>query len=141
MQLYTGRLTRDVELKDYVNAEGKPGKYTGNALAIDTGEKDRDGNKLTTFLQFSLFGKNAEAFANTFQKGDRAHLAGEIVPHSFERKGGVQVESVELKVRACLNENQADRINRQIRDAVFPSKSAEQQHEENHEDENEAEPF
>lgn len=119
MQVFSGNLTREGKLSSYKRADGIVNQRYQNAIAVDTNEKDRDGEKITNFVNFTIFGKRAEVFAAKFQKGDTVHLAGELVPRSFE-KDGTRYSTSELRFVGQLDENQARRIQTAIKDAVWP---------------------
>ncbi len=62
----TGRLVRDVELRQTTNAN----PYVWFTLAVN-GKKDKNGNDSTDFITCQCWGKPAELMATFGQKGRR----------------------------------------------------------------------
>ncbi|GHV17342.1 hypothetical protein FACS189425_03380 [Clostridia bacterium] len=125
MQVFTGNLSRDSKLTEYTRPDGTTGIKYNNAIGMNSGLKDRNDEKIATFLNFTLWGERAQHFAEKFQKGDRVHFAGDLVPNSFE-KDGVKYNGVELRVGGMLDENQARRIKNQVFEAVHGAGDGEQ---------------
>lgn len=70
-----GRLTKDVDIKSVKNGETTLGS---TAIAVDRGYKDKDGNKVTDFINLKAFGKTAENLAKYFGKGNRILIEGSL---------------------------------------------------------------
>lgn len=126
LQVFTGNLSRESKLTPYTRADNTQSVVYHNSIAMDTGIKDKDGEKITTFIKFTLWGDRAEAFAARFQRGDTVHFAGELVPSSFE-KDGVRYNSPELRVIGQLDENQAKRIQSFIKDTLWGNRPNQRQ--------------
>lgn len=78
-----GRLTQDVELR-YLG-DGKPvAKMT---IAIDRDFKDKNGNKVTDFLNCQIWGKLAEICANNLSKGRLVAVEGSVYIDTYEKDG------------------------------------------------------
>lgn len=67
-----GRLVRDPELKELDNGN----KVTNISLAVDRDYKDKDGNKITDFFNYSLWNKNAERICEFSKSGAIVYLEG-----------------------------------------------------------------
>lgn len=70
--MYHGRLVDDPQERDYKNREGKAGKMTTFAVAVDA----RFGDK-TYYHDCTAFGQTAEAIAVHFHKGQEICVYGE----------------------------------------------------------------
>ena len=68
----TGRLTRDPELRRTLN-EMSVASFT---LAVDDGFKDQQGNPTTTFIDVTLFDKQADNVAKFCRKGSLVGVDG-----------------------------------------------------------------
>lgn len=121
----SGRLTNDGKLSEFTNRQGAVGYVYRNTIAVQTRQDipkvDRSTgeligkDKLVTFMPFVVWGSRAKIFADTFKKGDMAHITGEIMPREVQRPDGTQYSTFEVKVDGQLNENQA----RELRDLSF----------------------
>ena len=60
-----GRLTKDPEIKELENGN----KVSNITLAVDRPYKDKEGNKITDFLSYSLWNKDAERLCKLSSKG------------------------------------------------------------------------
>lgn len=79
-----GRFTADPLVTK--NADGT--MRVAFSIAIpDRFRKDANGKNKTNFFNWTAFGKNAEAIAKYFSKGDQIFVCGEEVP--YEDKNGV----------------------------------------------------
>jgi single-strand DNA-binding protein len=75
-----GNLTKDFNL-----AQTKSGKsYATNSVAIN---KVIDGNKSTTFVDFTCWGKTAELAAQNYKKGEPFVFTGELMNQEWEKDG------------------------------------------------------
>lgn len=88
-----GRLTRDPELKELENGS----KVCNITLAIDREYKDKENNKVTDFLDFALWNKDAERLMKLSKQGALIHLEGTMQPKDIE-VGEQKVRTVNLKV-------------------------------------------
>ena len=70
-----GRLVRDPELKELENGN----KVANISLAVDRDYKDKEGNKITDFLNYSLWNKDAERICEFSKKGAIVCLEGSFV--------------------------------------------------------------
>lgn len=61
-------------------------------------KKKRGEDTYTSFFDCSAFGSMAENIANTFRKGDRVILTGELSQRSYEDKNGNKRSAVELNI-------------------------------------------
>ena len=88
----TGRLTRDPELRRTLN-EMSVASFT---LAVDDGFKDQQGNPTTTFIDVTLFDKQADNVAKFCRKGSLVGVDGRIHQRRFERKDGTKGSVIEI---------------------------------------------
>ena len=116
----SGRLSKDGQLSEFKNKQGAVGYVYRNTLAVQTRQEipktDQNGeiigkDKLVTYMPFVVWGDRAKVFADTFKKGDMAHITGEIMPREVQRRDGTSYQTFEVKVDGQLNENQARELN------------------------------
>lgn len=88
----TGRLSKDVELR-----------YTQSGKAVGTGSiavtrkfKSANGERETDFINFTMWGKTVENFANFTHKGSQVGLSGSWQVRDYENKDGKRVYVNEL---------------------------------------------
>ena len=79
-----GRLTKDPELK----TTEKGNKVVNVTLALDRNYRDKDGNKVTDFLNFTLWDKNAERICELSKKGALVSFEGYNRAQEIETKEG-----------------------------------------------------
>ena len=91
-----GRLTKDVELRYFQNAQGDQAiaRFT---VAVDRMPK-QDGTHETDFISCSCFGRRAEVIAEHFQKGSKIGLVGRIRTGSYQNQQGATVYTTEVEV-------------------------------------------
>lgn len=80
----TGRITKDPELKPKGNGEGS---YLFFCLAVDAG-KDKQGEKLTEFIDCLAYNQQASFLSSYARKGDLIELSGRIHTSSLEDSAG-----------------------------------------------------
>lgn len=80
MFVYSGRFTRDPELKD-----SNGNKYVFFSLAQDVPVKD--GERRPIFPTFTAFGKTAEAICKYFKKGSGIEVTGHLDTRTTEGDG------------------------------------------------------
>lgn len=80
----TGRITKDPELKPKGNGEGS---YLFFCLAVDAG-KDKQGEKLTEFIDCLAYNQQASFLSSYAKKGDLIELSGRIHTSSVEDSAG-----------------------------------------------------
>lgn len=78
-----GRLTKDPELKTLDNGD----KVANITLAVDRPYKDKEGNKITDFLPYSLWNKLAENICNISKQGALINLEGYYTMKDVEVDG------------------------------------------------------
>ena len=79
-----GRITKDPELKPKGNGEGS---YLFFCLAVDAG-KDKQGEKLTEFIDCLAYNQQASFLSSYARKGDLIELSGRIHTSSVEDSAG-----------------------------------------------------
>lgn len=89
---FTGRLTRDPELKTTLSGK----KYTNFCLAVD-GIKDKDGNKTADFVDCIAWNKSAEIIAQYARKGSKLGVSGRLHTTTYD-KDGEKRKSVDIVV-------------------------------------------
>nr|CAA63098.1 SSB-like protein [unidentified] len=88
----TGRLTKDIELR-YTQS----GKAVGNGtIAVGRKFKSENGERESDFINFVMWGKAAENFANYTHKGSQVGLGGEWQTRNYENNSGQRVYVNEL---------------------------------------------
>ena len=89
--IFVGNLGRDTELRQTSggNAVGS------NSLAVKSGYGDREK---TEWINFTVWGKTAEALERYTSKGDMVYISGEFVTEKWEDKSGNQRESFKINV-------------------------------------------
>lgn len=88
----TGRLTRDVELKQA--GETAVAKFS---IAVQRDFK-RDGEPDADFLNCTVFGKRAETLSQYFSKGMKIEVVGRIQTGSYTNKDGQKVYTTDIMV-------------------------------------------
>lgn len=83
-----GRLTKESEINEY-------GETTvlKNSIAVDRGIKDKEGNKITDFINITAFGKNAVNIDNFFSKGNLIAVEGRLQIENYTDKDGNKRQS------------------------------------------------
>jgi single-strand DNA-binding protein len=64
-------------------------------------KKKRGEETYTSFFDCTAFGTMAENIGNSFKKGDRVVLTGELNQRSYETKDGQKRSAVELTIEAA----------------------------------------
>ncbi len=75
-----GRLTKDPELKELENGS----KVCNVTVAIERDYKDKEGNKITDFIDFALWNKDAERIVEFSKKGALISLDGSLQNRQIE---------------------------------------------------------
>lgn len=88
-----GRLVRDPEIKELENGN----KVCNITLAVDRDYKDKDNNKITDFIDFALWNKDAEKINQFSKQGALIHLEGTMQPKEIE-VGEQKIRTINLKV-------------------------------------------
>ena len=109
--IFIGRLTRDVDLKTTPNGV----QVASFTVAVDLKQKNKDGEKVTTFYNCVAWRGLAETCSKFLSKGKKVYIEGELQPRQYTAKDGstkmsldVQVESVEfLSPKSESNEEQS----------------------------------
>lgn len=79
-----GRLTKDPEIKELESGN----KVANITVAIDRDYKDKEGKKITDFLHFALWNKDAERLEKLSKKGALIQLEGYYTTKDVETKDG-----------------------------------------------------
>ena len=88
-----GRLVRDPEIKELENGN----KVCNITLAVDREYRDREDNKITDFIDFALWNKDAERLMKLSKQGALIHLEGAMQPKDIE-VGEQKIRTINLKV-------------------------------------------
>ena len=75
-----GRLVRDPEIKELENGN----KVCNITLAVDRDYKDKENNKITDFIDFALWNKDADKINQFSKQGALIHLEGTMQPKEIE---------------------------------------------------------
>ena len=81
--IIVGRLTKDPEIKELDNGN----KVCNVTLAVDRPYKDKEGNKITDFLPYALWNKDADKICQFSRKGDLISLEGRFDMKEAEING------------------------------------------------------
>lgn len=91
-----GRLTKDVELKEY--GKGKTaGQFARFSLAVRDGV-DQDGNELVQFINCVAWNNQATILAKYVHKGDGVAIQGRITQNDYEDEDGTKHYSYQVTV-------------------------------------------
>ncbi|MGX7092088.1 single-stranded DNA-binding protein [Hutsoniella sourekii] len=90
-----GRIVREVELKSVGTGQAR---VINNTLAIDRPYVDRNGEKLTDFIPFVIWNRQADFMKERCQKGDLIVISGLMQSRSYENQQGQKVYVVECLV-------------------------------------------
>lgn len=88
----TGRLTKDPELKEKQSGDGS---YTFFCIAVDGG-KDKNGEKLTDFIDCIAYNQQANFLSTYAKKGDLVEVSGKIHTSSREDEQGNKTKRVTI---------------------------------------------
>lgn len=102
-----GRLVRDPEIKENENGN----KVANITLAVDREYKDKEGKKITDFLNYSLWNKDAENIKNYSKKGSHVVLEGTFNDKVIELEDGKKIHTfnpVVTKYQSIENINKID---------------------------------
>lgn len=89
-----GNVVKEVEVQ-FLNSGTAMVK---NTIAVQRKFKNKDGNQTTDFLNFVIFGKQAEVFADYVLKGHKVALTGRMEQNSYNDKEGKKVYSYNVAV-------------------------------------------
>ena len=89
-----GRITKELDLRYTSN-----GTAVGNGtIAVERPFKNAQGEKETDFINFVIWRKPAENFANFTKKGSLVGLQGSLQTRNYENQQGQRVYVTELNV-------------------------------------------
>lgn len=95
--MYTGRLTRDPEIR-YSTGE-KPVAIARGNLAVDHHPRGKK-EKITTFINFSAIGNLAEVFEKYTKKGSEIYVSGYWRNNDYTNKDGNKVYQMDFIVES-----------------------------------------
>ena len=87
-----GRLVRDVELI----TTGSGLSRTRFDLAVDSWNKDEEGNRLTCYIPCVAFNKNAEYMVRNIRQGALVSIEGRLNQRKYERQDGSKANVIEV---------------------------------------------
>ena len=90
--ILSGRLARELELKNVPTRNGETFAVINNALAVYKSQEETD------FFDISFTGANAERAARFLKKGSRIVIEGKIHARKYTDKDGVKRTIVEISV-------------------------------------------
>lgn len=93
----SGRITRDITL----NVTQNGNEIVNNCIAVENG-KDAQGNRLTTFVNFSAYGQQARFLESYAQKGSLVLIEGRINVSTYEKNGQTVVNTSVIAERTEL---------------------------------------
>lgn len=91
--LATGRLTHDPELAYLSNNTPK----CSFSIAVDSGRKDANGEKITYFFNATAWNAQAEYLSRYTSKGNLIGIEGTLTQRTYTNKDGVNVNAVEIQ--------------------------------------------
>lgn len=95
--ILTGNICKDIETKYYNDK-----KYIKNTIAVRRDYKNKEGNYDSDFLNFTIWGAQAEFVEKFAHKGDKIMICGKLLNNNYEKDGqmvyshDIQVENIEL---------------------------------------------
>ena len=106
--LITGRITKDIELKEFGNT-----KVINNTIAVYGGKEE------TFFFDFKAFGFNADRLKEHAQKGSKIAIEGVLKQDKWQDENGnhskvvVYVDSIEI-MSGSVEENTPQNVKKQV---------------------------
>lgn len=89
------RIGRDAEVRFTTNGDA----VAGLSLAFNYGKKDGQGNRPTTWVKATLFGKRAESLAQYLTKGTQVWtVLSEVRITEYQKKDGTSGVALEARV-------------------------------------------
>lgn len=73
-------------------------QVTSFSVAVKTMQKDEDGNRVTQWVEFSMWGERGTKLCEYLTKGSRVSVIGTLSVRTYERKGGEVGVSVDIRV-------------------------------------------
>lgn len=107
-----GRLVRDPEIKETENGN----KVANITLAVDREYKDKEGKKITDFLNYSLWNKDAENIKNYSKKGSHVVLEGTFNDKVIELEDGKKIHTFNPVVTKYQSVENINKIDNEISD-------------------------
>ena len=92
--IFIGRLTRDVDLKTTPNGV----QVASFTVAVDLKQKNKDGEKVTTFYNCVAWRGLAETCSKFLSKGKKVYIEGELQPRQYTAKDGTTKMSLDVQV-------------------------------------------
>ena len=109
--ILSGNICKDIETKYYNDK-----KYLRNTIAVRRDFKNKDGNYDSDFLNFTLWGSQAEYLEKYANKGDKIIISGRIANNNYEKDGQtfysteIQVDSIELLGKRQKEESTSEEL-------------------------------
>ena len=108
---FIGRLSRDVDLKTTPNGV----QVASFTVAVDRKQKNKDGDKITDFMNVNVWRGLADICSKYLSKGKKCYVRGELQVRTYTAKDGttkvsldVQADEVEfLSPKSESNEEQS----------------------------------
>lgn len=114
--LLTGRITNDVELK----ATSTP--LVNLTIAVDREYKDDKGERITDFIDVTVWRKPAEFISQYGSKGDIVGIVGQLQKRSYERDGkNIWVTEVIAEKVSIIQKHQKQEV-KEVKEVKTPSK-------------------
>ena len=88
----TGNICFTPELK-----QNNGHSYVSMSLAINR-PKNKDGTKISDFIECIFWGKTAEAFAQYSKKGDKIGIEGSLRTNTYEKQDGTKLKKTSVYV-------------------------------------------
>ena len=91
---FTGRLTRDVDLKTTPNGV----QVASFTVAVARKQKNKDGEKATDFYNCVVWRQLADVCCKYLSKGKKVYIEGELQPRTYQAKSGETKMSLDVQV-------------------------------------------
>lgn len=115
--LLTGRITNDVELK----ATSTP--LVNLTVAVEREYKDDKGERITDFIDVTVWRKSAEFIAQYGSKGDVVGIVGQLQKRSYERDGkNIWVTDVVAEKVSIIQKSQKQETKQEVKEVKTPTK-------------------
>lgn len=115
--LLTGRITNDVELKNTSTP------LVNLTVAVEREYKDDKGERITDFIDVTVWRKSAEFIVKYGSKGDVVGIVGQLQKRSYERDGkNIWVTDVVAEKVSIISKYQKQEVKQEVKQVKTPTK-------------------
>ena len=90
---FIGRLSRDVDLKTTPNGV----QVASFTVAVDRKQKNKDGEKITDFMNVNVWRGLADICSKYLSKGKKCYVRGELQVRTYSAKDGTTKVSLDVQ--------------------------------------------